>query len=69
MTSPDFYHPGWFPVVGSYLTYPDDNGHDLFEVCPFCFTIGGGFLWWGCIQANGGVLTLNAAFGGHEQRP
>ena len=25
-----FYHPGWFPVVGWYLTYPGD-GHDLFE--------------------------------------
>ena len=31
-----FYHRGWFPVVGWYLTYPGDNGHELFEFRFFC---------------------------------
>ena len=40
-----FCQPGWFPVVGWYLPYPGDNGHDLFESCFFYhrvfFIVGG----------------------------
>ena len=28
-----FYDSGWFPVVGRYLTYPGNNGHELSGVC------------------------------------